>query len=297
MYLMPKVGTRVALYFPSGDEGEARAVTCIRTNGGQGSASMTDISKRGLVTEHDKQLQLYADRMGLIGSGQEGTPSSIILEDGKGIALESDHPISIFAKGNVNIGGKVVKFNCKTLVMVFSKGGKPVPEEGGDEIPPVAVLVIEEGKVGGYTEKLPVHMVGLTYREFPSIEDAPQKGTFNWEKFALGILAGAAVVAVCVSTFGVGVIAVSAAAVTAVAVSDVYTGNVSGMGTYFKVGMTGMTVGIIGAAAGMIGGMVVGALKLGTVGAAVVSGVIGGLSAGASTLATDVIINNGLLAF
>lgn len=297
MYLMPKVGTRVALYFPSGDEGEARAVTCIRTNGGQNSASMTDISRRGLVTEHDKQLQLYADRLGLIGSGQEGTPSSIILEDGKGIALESDHPISIFAKGNVNIGGKVVKFTCKTSVMAFSKGGKPVPEEGGDEIPPVAVLVIKEGNVGGYTENLPVHMVGLTYREFPNIEDAPQKGTFNWGKFALGILAGAAVVAACVFTFGVGVIAVSAAvAVTAVAVNDVYTGNVSSMGTYFKAAQAGAVVGMIGAAAGAIGGMVVGALKLGAVGTAVVSGVAGGLSAGASTLTTDAIMNGGALA-
>ncbi|OUP68756.1 hypothetical protein B5F10_20320, partial [Anaerotruncus colihominis] len=297
MYLMPKVGTRVALYFPSGDEGEARAVTCIRTNGGQNSASMTDISRRGLVTEHDKQLQLYADRLGLIGSGQEGTPSSIILEDGKGIALESDYPISIFAKGNVNIGGKVVKFTCKTSVMAFSKGGKPVPEEGGDEIPPVAVLVIKEGNVGGYTENLPVHMVGLTYREFPNIEDAPQKGTFNWGKFALGILAGAAVVAVCVLTFGVGVIAVSAAvAVTAVAVNDVYTGNASSMGTYFKAAQAGAVVGMIGAAAGAIGGMVVGALKLGAVGTAVVSGVAGGLSAGASTLTTDAIMNGGALA-
>ena len=73
--------------------------------------------------------------------------------------------------------------------------------------------------------------------------------------------------AACVFTFGVGVIAVSAAvAVTAVAVNDVYTGNVSSMGTYFKAAQAGAVVGMIGAAAGAIGGMVVGALKLGAVG-------------------------------
>ena len=73
-------------------------------------------------------------------------------------------------------------------------------------------------------------------------------------------------------TFGVGVIAVSAAvAVTAVAVNDVYTGNASSMGTYFKAAQAGAAVGMIGAAAGAIGGMVVGALKLGAVGTAVVS--------------------------
>lgn len=99
-------------------------------------------------------------------------------------------------------------------------------------------------------------------------------------------------------TFGVGVIAVSAAvAVTAVAVNDVYTGNVSSMGTYFKAAQAGAVVGMIGAAAGAIGGMVVGALKLGAVGTAVVSGVAGGLSAGASTLTPDAIINGGPLAF
>ena len=98
-------------------------------------------------------------------------------------------------------------------------------------------------------------------------------------------------------TFGVGVIAVSAAvAVTAVAVNDVYTGNVSSMGTYFKAAQAGAVVGMIGAAAGAIGGMVVGALKLGAVGTAVVSGVAGGLSAGASTLTTDAIMNGGSLA-
>ena len=98
-------------------------------------------------------------------------------------------------------------------------------------------------------------------------------------------------------TFGVGVIAVSAAvAVTAVAVNDVYTGNVSSMGTYFKAAQAGAVVGMIGAAAGAIGGMVVGALKLGAVGTAVVSGVAGGLSAGASTLTTDAIMNGGPLA-
>ena len=43
--------------------------------------------------------------------------------------------------------------------------------------------------------------------------------------------------------------------------------------------------------------MIVGALTLGAVGTAVVSGVAGGLSAGASTLTPDAIINGGPLAF
>lgn len=83
------------------------------------------------------------------------------------------------------------------------------------------------------------------------------------------------------------------------AVSDVYTGNVSSMGTYFNAAQAGAAVGMIGAAAGAIGGMVVGALGLGAVGTAVgtavVSGVVGGLSAGASTLAADAIMNGGPL--
>ena len=59
MSLMPKVGTRVALYFPSGEEGEARAVTCIRTNGGQNSASMTDISLSLIhISEPTRQAEI-----------------------------------------------------------------------------------------------------------------------------------------------------------------------------------------------------------------------------------------------
>ena len=34
MYLIPKVGTRVSLYFYGSDERSARAIGCIRTNGG-----------------------------------------------------------------------------------------------------------------------------------------------------------------------------------------------------------------------------------------------------------------------
>ena len=60
MYLMPEVGTRVSVYFGSADERSAKAVACVRTNGGEQAAQhgMADHNKRSLSTA-DKANMRY----------------------------------------------------------------------------------------------------------------------------------------------------------------------------------------------------------------------------------------------
>lgn len=61
MYCMPQPGTRACLYFPDSDERHAKAVNSIHTN--VLFSGFSDPQKRGLVTEHEKQMQLYPDSL------------------------------------------------------------------------------------------------------------------------------------------------------------------------------------------------------------------------------------------
>ena len=71
MYCMPKVGTRVSLYIPGGDEREARATDSPRTNGAS-CPEMGDFNQRYLTTEHGKRLYWFPEQMGLVGKGGGG---------------------------------------------------------------------------------------------------------------------------------------------------------------------------------------------------------------------------------
>ena len=64
MYCMPQVGTKVSLYFKNSDEREAVVVNCIRTNG-DSCEKMKDPSKRAFATEHNKELKLYPNEIGI----------------------------------------------------------------------------------------------------------------------------------------------------------------------------------------------------------------------------------------
>lgn len=104
MYCMPQVGTRVSLYFSSGEETSAIAVNCIRTNGeGCGKTSRTE--DRYLATEHGKELFLKPDS---IGVSMEETGQFLSLLDDKGIRLDSSKKITIVAEKQVRLKGRRV---------------------------------------------------------------------------------------------------------------------------------------------------------------------------------------------
>ncbi|MCC8024397.1 MAG: hypothetical protein LIP16_03730 [Clostridium sp.] len=58
MYLMPKEGSRVSLYFGSEDERSGRGINCIAQGGGSPN-------QRWLRTEHGKSLDMLEEEMSL----------------------------------------------------------------------------------------------------------------------------------------------------------------------------------------------------------------------------------------
>ena len=79
MYLMPSKGSRVSLYFKNGDESSATAVNCIRQ---EREGAENEYRKRSLRTEHQKELKLYPDRMGVISP-----EAHVLLDDLEGLSV------------------------------------------------------------------------------------------------------------------------------------------------------------------------------------------------------------------
>ncbi len=79
MYLMPPKGSRVSLYFKNGDESSATAVNCIRQ---EREGAENEYQKRSLRTEHQKELKLYPDRMGVISP-----EAHVLLDDLEGLSV------------------------------------------------------------------------------------------------------------------------------------------------------------------------------------------------------------------
>lgn len=102
MYCMPKVGTKVSLYFPDTDEQTARAIGCVRENGGSCPA-MSDPSKRGLSTEYGKELFLNPEDMGL-----KSEINQLGLTDGQGVALATMKKVSVTSEKKIMMSGKTV---------------------------------------------------------------------------------------------------------------------------------------------------------------------------------------------
>ena len=79
MYCMPQEGTEANLYFPEAEEGSAYAVSGIHNSS---CPVFADAQSRGLVTEHGKKMQMYADVLGFAGGQEEAVQECRMGEDG-----------------------------------------------------------------------------------------------------------------------------------------------------------------------------------------------------------------------
>lgn len=299
MYCMPKVGTRVSLYFPSYDEKAAIAVNCIRTNGGS-CERMRDPSRRSFVTEHGKEMNLYPDEMSLI-AGSEG---KIRLSDKDGIEIGSQKPVIIF-------GREVVRFEAPKVAFLA-----PLGEIGMAKKSDFATDAVDSGFIVSnqydFLAKSYTHMEGWDCQDFDPYNDAPPEGNF-FLAIAGNVLAGLAAVALVTAalaiTIGTGGIAgaiVAGACVTGVvavgaqAYSDVKSGRTGSMKDYFGLGWQAAQIGaVIGAISGLISCAVFsigttiaianGATALGFGGTMVCAGFSGGLT----SIATQLLFNQG----
>lgn len=238
MYCMPKVGTRVSLFFQDSDGGSAIALSSPRENG-ETCAAMSDPSMRCFTSEHSKQLFLYPESMGVI-AGTSDAPIQINMDQLNQLLIESSKLIQMTAKLNVRIVAPIVNIRgpqdiqvnrsaevaakCELLAVKGTACGNP-PTGGGS----TNVLMSYQFDLLGAQGVI----WGTEFHTFPAFNDAPNE--FDRGGWLCNILFGALVVAACVLTAlafpAVAPIFIGAAigatvTTAAIAVADAYSGNV-----------------------------------------------------------------------
>ena len=122
MYLMPSKGSRVSLYFKNGDESSATAVNCIRQ---EGEGTENEYRKRSLRTEHQKELKLYPDRMGVISP-----EAHVLLDDLEGLSVRGKKSLKILSAGKVSVSGQTVTLNTGKGKLSVYHGHAEAEEDG-----------------------------------------------------------------------------------------------------------------------------------------------------------------------
>lgn len=123
-YCMPKIGTRVELYFPDSDERNAYAIHCNRTNNAEECRELADYNKRYITTEHQKRMYMFPEMMGLVGTSSNETPLQFLQSDQIGLLFQSHRNVTIFAT-------KEIIMRARDETMQASK--EIIMTQGGDD--------------------------------------------------------------------------------------------------------------------------------------------------------------------
>lgn len=230
MYLMPKEGSRVSLYFSNADERSGKGINCIaQTSGG-------NPRERWLKTEHKKSLNLKEEEMSLVS---ENGGNSIKMY-GTGVYFKGQE-ITLSGK-SINIDGSKVKLKANVDTILIGVGPMEEGKEGGCQLEPTAFvgLTKDELDICGKARTLLDAEAGSEGN--PPYPDGPQEGKWNFAKAAgraavtVVVIGGTAVV-VCAS-MGASTPVIAGAAVTAgmagggMMVSDAIQGKVSSLEDY-----------------------------------------------------------------
>lgn len=118
MYCMPKIGTKVNLYFGSSDERKGKATNSLRTNGST-CAAMSDSNKRGLETEHGKELNFYPSVLSLKSSMDNGNTLEISLNDDEKLNLESHNKIEFISRNKIRMEAPIVSIHMPQQIQTY----------------------------------------------------------------------------------------------------------------------------------------------------------------------------------
>lgn len=140
-YCMPKLGTKVHLYFSGRNEANAIATECVRTNGGKENEEMDDYQHRQFHTEYDKSVALSPKYLQFSGESEDGG-NQMNLTDSTGIQLQSSRNISITGMGRISMQAKGV---------VSIKAGKSLTMSKLGEN---ASITITGSEISKYAEKI-----------------------------------------------------------------------------------------------------------------------------------------------
>lgn len=261
MYCMPKVGTKVHVYFAEGNEDSARVVSCVGEEQ-ESISSGRGASYRAFTSEHGKQMELTPDASQFSTDGTDGSEKSeVALKDSLGMLFSSAHMIAVFAQGEIKLEGETISENALTVVQLIQTG--EVVSEAAIQNPKADIEIAGNEEYFGENVYVEAHGERMVCEPF---EDAPQEGEFDWGGLIENVLFGVAVAVVAAAAIAFVAVTLGAGApfsaifaagviggmvgVGCLARNDISSGNVSEKGRYGIKGFTGALSGALAVACG-----------------------------------------------
>ena len=232
MYCIPQEGTEAYLYFPEAEEGSAYAVSEIHNSS---CPVFADAQRRGLVTEHGKKMQLYADMLGFAGGKEETVQECRMGEDGihfgagRGKLQVTGREQILFHAPEISLDAvqKIGQYKMESMAkekagMLYSGGnGNPSTGGGGDG---AAELQNEYNALSSQGI-----LAGTEYEYYKPFDDAPEYEEYKEVPTWLKAVAGVAVAAVVGLAVGALVVATGGLAAAALGVTAVQLGMTAGV--------------------------------------------------------------------
>ena len=232
MYCMPQEGTEAYLYFPEAEEESAYVVNEIHKSS---CPIFADARNRGLVTEHGKKLQMYADVLGFAGGKEETVQECRMGEDGihfgagKGKLQVTGSGQITFRASEISLDAvqKIGQYKMESMArekagMLHSGGnGNPSTGGGGDG---AAELQNEYNALSSQGI-----LAGTEYEYYKPFDDAPEYEEYKEVPTWLKVVAGVAVAAVVGLAVGALVVATGGLAAAALGVTAVQLGMTAGV--------------------------------------------------------------------
>ena len=232
MYCMPQEGTEAYLYFPEAEEGSAYAVSEIHNSS---CPVFADAQRRGLVTEHGKKMQLYADMLGFAGGKEETVQECRMGEDGihfgagKGKLQVTGSGQITFRAPEISLDAvqKIGQYKMESMAkekagMLYPRGGGN-PATGGDGYG-VGELQNEYNALSSQGI-----LAGTEYEYYKPFDDAPEYEEYKEVPTWLKVVAGVAVAAVVGLAVGALVVVTGGLAAAALGVTAVQLGMTAGV--------------------------------------------------------------------
>ncbi|MDR0491454.1 MAG: DUF6531 domain-containing protein, partial [Oscillospiraceae bacterium] len=246
MYLMPKIGSEVSLYFSGAAEDSAKAVNCVRSNSSTSTAGFADPGKRNLSSEHGKKMLVYPNKVGFESVTSDG-PLQFMFDDKEGVTLETAHNITVVADDSITLEAPEIEMTSPTQISINYTAGQDI----GSASNPPSNMTAYQGGVMCVAEEGQTINVGHDVRTYPPYDDKPEEGKFDWGALLGNILAAVAVVAavaVIAATAGLAaapVLVAGGMAIAGMVARDIRRGNVSSMDDYIYKAFAGSVVGMV----------------------------------------------------
>lgn len=122
VYCMPEIGSKIRLLIPGEDEKNAIGIHCIRQNV-QNCKETLNPDIRWFITDEVKKMDLHPSFIKITADKET---SNIVLQDGVGNIINSNHAILIQANGKLRVQGIKVKLEAlKEVTMLKRQLGSP----------------------------------------------------------------------------------------------------------------------------------------------------------------------------